>query len=831
MPDKPLNQDLISQQYLHKQNEPDLTPYTDIIRSLAPLVNKTSFNPEFEHRTKSIAPELKFLIKMEIKRLAQPCIRSIDLRTIAKDECRLFTYHGISHYLDVNSILCFEHEVNKYSEYTFGVYEVVLEEANNEKQRYLHNLQNPSTSKAGIMLPEEPYLAPCQELLNYPIRKQERLNYVVDIEIFFSDKSSIHANTVDISIHGLRIKLKNKDNAESFKNYSPVKVVFRDTRKHFGWSHEAIEYRVVIIENINDKIQVRLRRESSQNKQFSDFLKTFIQVNKLRYKVNLDNVEMALSSKIYEQSFANNTPTLPVFVNRKDGANYVAEFASTNANNKSILDYWTDENDQQLIGYLVNHFRVNSMNDQGVALPSITVYCFNYVKDEKVYFYSASHSELELYPELASSFLSYASRKASFRIFQLSCVMINPSDAFYPSSVPDSVSKEIDQLNKGITPRLQARLQHLCCMVNVTDITSRNAIKCYQKQVLNKDIIPNFRIFGHARNKLPHLVEACRHKERELRRQSRYILRTPVVIDNHSQLINAVSEDLSVSGLKVQLEEEFNQRAYSKVNVTFPKLQTLSNDYKLEHVTYRVVEVNIDKKVLHLKAISEEEENIAERFFSELISNNLDKLKKISFEESIPGINVALRNMHCKNSPQFCAYIEKQPKGYLPSMSTVNQVKAKWMDFLHHDKRLTTVNLSWLYQDTLQGNSYVNQSLKVLKIDPKPIKTEIFVASSSLESVINTVSRAKWSHELPNNRDKIKFIKQALKLGEFLAFSITINKALTPDMERLEHELMYLSQHAIHKATYFEERMWDIAGVIFINDISDEVIRRYQLDT
>ncbi len=829
MADKQLNQDLILQTFEHHQNEPDLAPYTDIIRSLAPLVNKTAFNTEFEHRTRSIAQELKFLIKMEIKRLAQPCIRSIDLRTISKDECRLFQYHGTSHYLDVNSILCFEKEVKKYSEYTFGVYEVVLEQAKNEKQQYLQSAQNPSTSKLGISIPEEPYLVPCQELLNYPIRKQERLNYVVDIELFFTDKSSIHAHTVDISVDGVRIKLRHKDHADYFKNDTSVKVVFRNTQKNFGWSHESIEYRVVSIENVNDKIQVRLQRTQIQNTQFSEFIQNFIKVNKLRYKVNLDNVEMALSSKIYEQSFANNTPTLPVFVKKQADSNYVAEFASLNATNKSILDYWTDEKGQQLIGFLVNQFRIDFMLKQADALPKLTVYCFNYVKDEKVYFYSASDKELELYPEIAPSFLSYASRKASFRMFKLSCMMINPSDAFYPSSIPDGVSKEIDQLNKGLTPRLQARLQRICCMVNVTDITTKSAIKCYQKRNLDKGIIPNFRVFGHARNKLPYLVEPCRHKERELRRQSRYILRTPVMIETHSSVLNGVSEDLSVSGLKVQLEEEFTQRAYSKVNVTFPKLQTLSSDFTLEQVTYRVVEINIDKMVLHLKAISDEEENTAERFFSELISNNLDKLKKVSFEESTLGINVALRNIHCKNSPQFCAYIEKQPKGYLPSMSTVNQVKAKWMDFLHHDKRLTTVNLSWLYQDILQSKSFVNQSLKVLKIDPRPIKTEIFIACSPLDTVTHTISRAKWSNELPNNRDRIKFIKQAQSLGDFFAFSITINKALTPDMERLEHELMYLSQHAIHKATYFEEKMWDIAGAIFINDISDEVLYRYQI--
>ena len=62
-----------------------------------------------------------------------------------------------------------------------------------------------------------------------------------------------------------------------------------------------------------------------------------------------------------------------------------------------------------------------------------------------------------------------------------------------------------------------------------------------------------------------------------------------------------------------------------------------------------------------------------------------------------------------------------------------------------------------------------------------------------------------------------------------MAFSITINKALKPDIEKVEQELLYLSQQAVHKATYFEERMWDIAGALFLTDITNEVLYRYKI--
>ena len=97
-------------------SSPDLSQYRQVILGLAPLVNEPIFNNEFERQTKAISPELKFLVKMEIKRLAKPCIRSIDLRKVVKDECRLFQHDGIAHYLNINGILRLEKLVKRYGD-------------------------------------------------------------------------------------------------------------------------------------------------------------------------------------------------------------------------------------------------------------------------------------------------------------------------------------------------------------------------------------------------------------------------------------------------------------------------------------------------------------------------------------------------------------------------------------------------------------------------------------------------------------------------------------------------------------------------------------------
>lgn len=806
----------------------NLEPYKSLINSLAPLVNKPAFNAEFSHCTSKVSQDLRFLIKMEVKRLAKPCIRSIDLRTIVKDECRLFEHHGVTHYLNVNGILNFERLVKRYGHYTFGVYENVYEEAKVERQQLVKKASK-TNGHAEIMVPDNKFIVPCQELLQFPIRKQERLNYVTPIEIFFSDNSSVHGTTVDISISGLRIKIKNPEMLHKLNAAEPINIVFRALPKNNPLSGISVRYQVVNITGQNTKAYIHLYRDGSFNSKMDNFVEDLIKLHKYKYKVNLDNVEMALSSKIYEQCFANINPSVPVFIQHLEEDLFVTKYASMNNNNKHILDYWQDEKGNQLIGFLVNPNRIYHLINSDLAQPQITVYCFNHVKDEKVYFYSASDYELSQHPELRDTFLSYGSRKASWRVYTLTLTDLLPSNAYCPSSLPDGINKKIDKLNAQLSPRLQKALSRITNMVSISDITNLSAQDCYQTRVLHRNKIKELKVFGHARNKYPLQVECYRHKETELRRQNRYILRTSAIVKSNTQYITGVTEDVSISGLKIELDEPFLQRLGSKVEVNLAKLQTVTEQFSLKNLQYKVVHINVDKLVIHLQAESETEINTAESFFSQLIHTNVDTLKPVTIKESINGISKALRNLHSKSSPQFCAYVEKDAQGYLPAMSTVNLAQNRSLEFLLHDKNMALVNLSWLYQDSIDGQNFVNQVLKALRVDPRPVKTEIFVAAPKQNQMAISIAKAKWQYEFVNHKAREQFIKDAQSSGEFFAFTITINKAVKPDLETIEQELLYLSQHAVHKATFFEERMWDIAGGIFLSDISEEVLRRYRL--
>ena len=58
----------------------DFSKYSKIIQQFRGQVNRSDFEPKFAKATEGLAKTERFLLKMELKRLASPCTRLIDLR-------------------------------------------------------------------------------------------------------------------------------------------------------------------------------------------------------------------------------------------------------------------------------------------------------------------------------------------------------------------------------------------------------------------------------------------------------------------------------------------------------------------------------------------------------------------------------------------------------------------------------------------------------------------------------------------------------------------------------------------------------------------------------
>ncbi len=190
----------------------DLKQYADIIEQLKPMVNEPEFNQVLLQTAADVPKEKRFLIKMEVKRLAKPCMRTIDLRGHVDGKCKKYVHEGRSHYMDDLAVDKFEEQIRVFGRYTYGVYEAVQNTENNfrlmrEKelaQERAHK-ENPTAKKRSAVL--EQFKVPTVNLLDYRQRNTERMNFAVAVEVFNNTGQAMRGLSVDISLEGLQIKL------------------------------------------------------------------------------------------------------------------------------------------------------------------------------------------------------------------------------------------------------------------------------------------------------------------------------------------------------------------------------------------------------------------------------------------------------------------------------------------------------------------------------------------------------------------------------------------------------------------------------------------------
>ncbi len=537
----------------------DLKQYADIIEQLKPVVDEPDFNKVLLQIAADVPKEKRFLIKMEVKRLAKPCMRTIDLRGHVDGKCTRYVHEGRSHYMDEIAVDKFEEQLRVFGRYTYGVYEAVQNTENNfrllrekELERERADKQNPELKKRSAIL--EQFKVPTVNLLDYQQRNTERMNFAVAVEIFNSANQSLRGLSVDISLEGLQVKIS-KD--ALFKKGETLFIYFRGLENEFALDKKnGIAYKLINITSKNDVNYLALKRDTDYpNAVFDKFLENFIHGNKRRYKVNMNNTIEAITSKICEQYFSPRSPTLPIFIDDIDGT-LVPHFAMMNEINRETIDYWKDEENHCRLNFLLSQERLKLLLNKPANEREMFVFSFTHLQGEKVYFYSSSFEELQKKSVLMNVFFGFGSRKASWRVFKLALTDMDPQQAHITLSLPDSVGTKVKKLNTPPSARLMSRLKNLRYLAHVTDVTSVVGQETYSEIKFNRDNLSHLRNFGHPRNRESSNIQVVRFKYQEQRIESRYQLRTQIEVRFASDGIShkGISEDISVHGLGLRIE-------------------------------------------------------------------------------------------------------------------------------------------------------------------------------------------------------------------------------------------------------------------------------------
>ncbi len=814
-----------------------LEQYKDVVDKLKPFVNKPNFAQMVSKLASDVPKQKIFLIKMELKRLAQPTRKPVDLRGKVDGECRPFEYEGITHFLDEAAKHEFAKQTMSYGSYTVGVWEAVNSSENTfrakyqkEKEAILQSKETPEVveedEEAQNERPE--YLIPATLFSHVVSRKEERMNFAISIEIVMEDGQKVRATTIDISVGGMRAKSEEEFHFEKGQRCG---IFLRGLESEYALDRKKpVPYEVMRVEMEGSEKRINFKRDIENSaSSVQTFLQKFIHGYKRRYKINLENTEEAVFSKTYEQYYTPNMESTPVFLGISKGR-LLPKYLLTNNINKRFVEYWSDELDNIRCEHLLTPARIKKAMQNETS--EFLVFCFKQIKHDKVFFCSATLDELQATPTLRNSFFALGSKRSSWRVYKVQISEIHPEQAHVPLTIPESVSEKVKKLNAPPAPRVQADLNTLKFIALLTDITSEEGVELFQGLNTEKSDVSRISRLIHPRVNVPSVLTAHPYKYVDNRIEQRYFLTETARLEWNDGYYDGKTIDVSYSGMLVEVDEEFKAKKGALVRVTLPGLQAMTSQHNLDRLFYQLVNVTEHGTRLHLKVLENkdrhEKPHHGKLFFNELIKQNRDKLEAKNTEDT-SNYSTALRNIFAANIFNMALFWAKDGIHIKQDTMVCGDVpNTLWPLFSHGELERNEFNLLPLFgHDNIRAN-WLTRAVRDLKTGDDPISHEVFIAFSP-EKEGRDAFDCEHDEQFTSTKEKITFIKNAMANAQFFAIKLFFVKVGKPDPESLSEELKYIKVYAPHKAKSLQNHIWQIVSFIDIIDITEEVKLRYNL--
>ena len=108
------------------------TAHEQLLEQLKPVVNEPEFDQIFAMLTADMSGPERFQLKSELRRLAAPCNRQVDLRKRVVGDVQPYMHKGVVHYMDSIAISIFEDGLERYQGvFTQDTYDRIFQAENN----------------------------------------------------------------------------------------------------------------------------------------------------------------------------------------------------------------------------------------------------------------------------------------------------------------------------------------------------------------------------------------------------------------------------------------------------------------------------------------------------------------------------------------------------------------------------------------------------------------------------------------------------------------------------------------------------------------------------
>ncbi len=433
-------------------------------------------------------------------------------------------------------------------------------------------------------------------------------------------------------------------------------------------------------------------------------------------------------------------------------------------------------------------------------------------------------------------FLGFAVNKPSFEITELSYLNVDVSRAYSPFTLSNVQTKQQNYLNSPPSDDVKERIQRLSYIVIAKSLTDKKLTEDYQQLSFEGIDKKKLNFFGHKRISEKIEIDEISINYKNQRQETRFKHKTPTVIECQSVSWTGISEDFSISGLKVDLNSPAMLSAGDIVFLSFPKLQQITSQFDLKQLPYKVVRINQRRTTINLRVSVKEHQHIGRTFFRLLIEKNRKKLTTDEYTMLTPGLAEALRTIYATSLNTPTLIIQASGSRYKVGSLMVSEAGNSYDedDLLPQMRRLSDrqgyYNLYPLL-NSLHVSNWLDSQLKKVLPGDKSVSELLFISiNKSVEQVEQAVI-TKLASELTTPELKRSFIKKSLNQGHFYSVQLKLSRSDAPEMEHLNPELSYISSYAIHRGKQIEQEICSVAGLMQLFDVTEAILMRYGLST
>ncbi|ABE54322.1 type IV pilus assembly PilZ [Shewanella denitrificans OS217] len=787
-----------------------LDNHNALIEQLKPLLMEPDFQEIFTQLTADESNSTRFLIKMELNRLAGICTRIIDMRGKSELECQEISLGGVTHFLDEPAQNALLQALPLYrNKYTLGVYEHVIK----AHKKYLYKQQFlQSKAQSGTQDVNE-FVVPAVVLGNYFSRTEERMNYSIKVRMLQQGISEFSGTTLDLSVSGARIKLDVNQVIDTDRPLI-VKLSALNEDEYFEELQLGVEYKVVDLQHNSKDTIIRLKRLGNAES-LDKLIHELIDSYKYRYKLDVNDVFVTATGLGFERHYLPLFKHLPLYLTLEQ-QQYQISHELLNVGNAEIQSFFKDEHANCQLSAMLTEVRLSKIVNQAEDPNHRLFFCFTHNANGRVHFYSASLAEL-IQTQTQALFFGFGAKKDSWRVFKLNLHQIDHQQHYKSSTLQGD-----DPLYSADTEQELKQMTHV---LQLQDVTNPSIKEHYQAWVYYNDV-NDLKAFAQAKVK-NNSVKRLSMPFSERRHEARYSFKSSVDISQGDKKASGISCDISSRGLQIKLDDKIDFTCPAAVQLSFPKLQTIAGNVQLDQLNYQLVQTRYQGTHLHLSAILGHTPHVGVEFMNKLIAQNKGKLTQLSEPNgALKELSDGMKNLLTRQFAGVPFFIEKTSKS---AKIACLGIGTKVDDISHLFAAGTENTLQYNLGPLLENGQFKQHYLepcKKMKHQHRLNFFEVFIqVKHHARGSISLTTR--HLDELISKEAQLQFIRGGQKAGKFTALRIYIGAAEKSDLSYIRRELEYITSQAKHKAHQLEERLNSIIGVGELLDVTQEVLCRY----